>query len=814
MIETGSRLARLGLFAVLALLALVADPPKGEAAKYSVVQCGWGVGKDADWSENASERYNHSALCVPSGSDVWAGVEIRTYTRPGAGSAADSTLGRWRWKAPANTGITNVRGTWWHELRNSFQHRLGGMLPNGSFHLTHASAASRGMEAFAAGFSPAATTFESRLICARPAPKRCETNPSSAAMVRALTITLEDNVAPSLTTSGSALAGGWLRGAVQVGYSASDLGGGLRWGEVLVDGSRVGYGEHACNLVKVGGDWHGREMRPCALQGSAAHSIQTASLSDGSHSVQACVSDIAGNRSCSAARAIQVDNNPPSAPGHLKVAGGEGWRRSRNFEVNWTNPGQGSASPIAGASYRVSGPGGFDSGERYVAAAGITSLKGPELEMPGEYRMAVWLRDGVGHSSASNFATATVRFDDAPPQVAFRGFSEADVPERIRARVRDAHSGPAGGVIGYRLAGKGPWVDLPTRLEPGEVAGEADLVASFPSEQLEPGGYEFRAVATDGAGNRAETMQRLDGGRMLASGPLKAPTKLVAQLEVNGRAGAYVTAPFLSDPMVTGRLTDAAGAPLAGRELRALVAPIEGASVAPARQTVVTSVNGEFSLPLDRSTSRVVEVRFPGDAKLAAARAPDLSLRVVGTVTFRLVRKRIVTGRVLRLHGSVNARDAHIPAGGKLVAVQYFERKAKAWRPVAFTRSDSRGWFRARYRFRYITRPTTIRMRVVSLPEASWPYAPAASRPANVRVLPKKAARWAVKRRAAEKRRNASSAFKLRRSTLHAIFHGHEDSQDLRWGPGLGSRLHSQALEDPAPDRGGRGGQAGVTTDG
>lgn len=753
MLKTGSWLVRLGLIAVLGLLVLSADPPAGEAAKYSVVQCGWGVGKDADWAENASERYNHSALCVSSGSNVWAGVEIRTYTRPGAGSAADSTLGRWRWTAPANTGITNVRGTWWHELRNHFQHRLGGMLPNGSFSLTHASNTTRGMEAFAAGFSPAAATFESRLVCARPDPKRCDTNPSSAAMVRALTITLEDNAAPALSASGSALAGGWLRGAVQAGYSATDRGGGLHWGEVLIDGRRVGYGEHACNLVKVGADVHGREMRPCPLQGSAVHPVQTASLSDGAHSAQACVADFAGNRVCTAPRAIHVDNNPPAAPASLKVVGGEGWRRDGGFEVGWANPAQGSAAPIAGASYRVSGPGGFDSGERYLGAAGITSLKGPELETPGEYRVAVWLRDGAGHSSAANLAAATVRLDNRAPEVAFRGFSDTDVPERIRARVRDVHSGPAGGVISYRPAGKGAWVELPTKLEPGDVNGEADLVTSFPSEQLEPGTYEFRVVGADAVGNRAETTKRLDGRQMLAAGPLKTPTKLTAQLEADGSAGAYLTASFLAEPMVSGRLSNATGTPLAKRELRLAVAPIEGASPGVTRHTVVTGVNGEFSFPLGRSTSRVVEVRFPGDAKLAAARAPDLSLRVTGAVAFGVRKKRVVTGRALQLHGSVDTRDALVPAGGKLVTIQYFERKAKVWRPVVFTRSDSLGRFQARYRFRYITRPATIRLRAVSLPEATWPYAPAVSGPVNVRVVPKRLTRAAKRRaRAAAKR--------------------------------------------------------------
>lgn len=754
-VGTGSWTIRIGLIAVLVLLALVPNPAESRAGKYSVVQCGWGVGKDADWAENATERYNHSALCVPPGSDIWGGVEIRTYTRPAAGSAAAATTGRWRWTAPQNTLITNVRGTWWHQLFNQFQHRLGGMLPDGKFSLSHSSASSRGMEAFAAGFSPGVRTFESRLICARAESKRCDTSPSSSAMVRALTITLAESLPPAVGLSGRAVAGDWLSGGVNLNYAASDQGSGMRIVETLIDGARLGYTEHACELAQVGGVLHGRKMLPCPLHIQGTQTINTAALSDGHHMLSTCVTDFAGNRGCTPAAWIHVDNTPPAAPSNLKPIGGEGWRRSGLFEIAWENPDQGAASPITAATYRVFGPGGYDSGDLHVTGPAIARLRGPELKVAGEYRVDVRLHDQAGHSHHGHVGRTTVRFDDLPPEVGFRGFNEVGMPERIRARIADAHSGPAAGTIMYRRAGEAGWVELPTTLEAIEQPGVADLVARFPSDSLEPDRYEFRALGRDAAGNSAESSRMLDGsGPMTATGPLKTQTRLDSRLESSGGLGTHVTAPFDSRPLVTGRLTAASGAPLAGRRLRISIVPEDGARLVPARHSVTTGEAGEFHFQLERSTSRRIEVRFAGDDRLAASRAPDLDLDVAAALSLRIPRKRVVTGQVVNLRGQVETRDAVIPGRGKLVAIQYWERRARRWRPVVFARTDAAGAFRARYRFRYISRGATVKLRAVALAEPLWPYAPGVSAATSVRVLSKRRAR-ALRRAARSRARKA-----------------------------------------------------------
>ena len=155
---------------------------------------------------------------------------------------------------------------------------------------------------------------------------------------------------------------------------------------------------------------------------------------------------------------LLTDNTAPSAPRNLGVVGGgDGWRRSNSFGLEWSNPGQGVASPIAGVRYRVTGPDSYDSGVADADAdAGLEGLADLRVPAAGTYRVAVWLVDAAGNENPVASAAATLRFDDVDP-VAFLLYPEKATPELLRATVRDGHSGPAGGAIEYRrqvLAGK------------------------------------------------------------------------------------------------------------------------------------------------------------------------------------------------------------------------------------------------------------------------------------------------------------------------------------------------------------------------
>jgi hypothetical protein len=147
-----------------------------------------------------------------------------------------------------------------------------------------------------------------------------------------------------------------------------------------------------------------------------------------------------------------------------------------------------------------------------------------------------------------------------------------------------------------------------------------------------------------------------------------------------------------------------------------------------------TGRRGGFKLALRPGPSRRVTVVFRGDARLAPARRPALALRVRGAVTLGARPRALRTGGSVRLWGRVRDRGAPLPRRGKLIAIQYYEREARVWRPVLVTRSDHSGRFRARYRFRYVTGIARIRLRAVALAEEHWPYAPGVSRPVTVNV--------------------------------------------------------------------------------
>src|SRR5664279_190179 len=107
------RIAAMGI--TLAVLMLLAIAGQARAQKYEVAQCGWFVGADANWADNTgATKYRSDAYCVPpAGSDPFDGVHLKSLTRENVPAVAGTHFARWRWTAPAGTGITKVRASWW-----------------------------------------------------------------------------------------------------------------------------------------------------------------------------------------------------------------------------------------------------------------------------------------------------------------------------------------------------------------------------------------------------------------------------------------------------------------------------------------------------------------------------------------------------------------------------------------------------------------------------------------------------------------------------------------------------------------------------
>jgi hypothetical protein len=741
------RIVGLGLALALALLLLLAR--EAEAGKYSVAQCGWYVGIDAGWADTTGgAKFRPDAFCaVAPGADPFSGVHIKSFTQA-AGTVSGTRFARWRWDPPPGTGITRITGTWWQALHDGIEQRIGVMSPSGFTPFAVTSVTDANPRSFVAGFSPPAPSIEDRLLCARAETKWCSLELGSWSAVRALTITVEDNGVPSAGIGGELTAGGWRRGVQSFGFSGNDGGAGVRFGETTIDGGRIDLTEYLCQKVQVSGEWRGTRMQPCLTLVGGSATIDTTRFSDGPHTLGHCATDFAGNVGCAAPSTVLIDNNPPAHPRSAALGGGDGWRRVNDFDLSWSNPDQGPASPIWGAYWRITGPAGFDTGVKLAPGRNVASLVDRSVPAPGTYTLHLWLRDEAGNDSAASAIEVPLRLDNVAPGIAFEPTLDRDprsaLPDSVAATISDVHSGPSGGEIEYRSLGAENWAELPTKLARGGPADPARLVAAVPRD-LGPGTYLFRAEAVDGAGNTASTTRRADGTEMAlrkvavsahqrVAAASRGKTRLFARLRWRHRSGPRITVPFDVPTTLSGRLVNADGAGLAGRALRVVSRPSRGALADSRDDEVRTGPHGGFRLPLAAGTSRRITVSFAGEDGLDGSRRPGISLRVRGGVQVSASPGAVRTGQVVRFSGRVNTRGAPVPRRGKLVAIQYYESAARSWRPVLFVRSDRSGHFRARYRFRYVSGPARIRFRAVALAEERWPYSTGASSPLVIRV--------------------------------------------------------------------------------
>lgn len=743
----GSRLglARgVALGVLLALSVMLLAAAKADAGRYQVAQCGWYAGADASWGDTTGGvKFRPDAFCVPGGGDPFAGVHVKSLTRDGQSTVSGTRFASWRWTPPPGTGITAVRGTWWHALHDGMEQRLGAVNWGGGFEpFLGAGSTDTAPREFSRGFPAPVAAFEDRLLCARAESKWCSLQPGSWSSLRALTITVDDPTPPGAwMTAGTLLENGWRRGPQFVAVSGYDAGAGVRFGETRLDGARVGLTEYGCAKASIGGEWRGTRMQPCATNVSDFHWISTNAFSDGSHSLVHCTTDFAANSACAPARTIRIDNNPPAHPKAVTLAGGDGWRRTNDFDLSWQNPDQGPASPIGGASWRIVGPAGFDTGVKFAAGHDRHSLVNLSVPASGRYSLQLWLRDEAGNEAPGTAVTVPLRFDDLRPEVRF---STDQAETQVKAEVTDLYSGPANGQILYRRVDAETWAELPTKLVPGDQPGLSHLVAPMP--ELGFGTFVFRADASDAAGNAASTSLRADGTQMAirrvppphVPKPPKAPrakSRLFARLRGGHGRGESLTVPFGAPALVSGRLVRAAdGAGLGGRTLRVVSRPSRGALTPTVVTGAVTGEQGGFELRLPPGPSRRVTVAFRGDGGLEPASRRPLELRVRAGVTLRAEPESLRTGQVVRLSGRVRSKGAPIPRRGKLVAIQYLEEATGRWRPVLVTRSDHQGRFRARYRFRYVSGRAAIRLRATALAEERWPYVPGSSAPVTVRV--------------------------------------------------------------------------------
>ncbi|HWK25191.1 MAG TPA: hypothetical protein VNS09_01430 [Solirubrobacter sp.] len=386
--------------------AAIYAPAVAHAGTYEVVSCGAAGGINRAWTpfigDAASLRAEDSCSSIVGGAEDGLLAVDRI---PGPPNTPAGGEAGWRLAAPPGTRITRLTahyylgqrsaGEWLPFIRTAEGAVLQSCVPTGG-----QTTCERGSTPYSP-IGPADTfTIDTAGIdigvrCAIPS-GQCGTGASLHHVWAALygaRVQVSDQAVPSApTASGTLWRDGYHRGIETVAITASDTTG-IRATRLLVD-DQVRVSElRACDYTL---------LIPCSNGSGGALTLDTRTLADGVHNLDAVAEDPAGNMT-KVSRSITVDNEAPAAPVGLVLDGRP--RRSVNgFAVRWQLP-PGQVAPITGARWSLcpaSGTTGCVTGA--AAAAGADRLDGLAMPSAGDWDLRVWLEDAAGNSSAERAA--------------------------------------------------------------------------------------------------------------------------------------------------------------------------------------------------------------------------------------------------------------------------------------------------------------------------------------------------------------------------------------------------------------------------
>lgn len=360
----------------------------------------------------------------------------------------------------------------------------------------------------------------------------------------------------------------------------------------------------------------------------------------------------------------------------------------------------------------------------------------------GTTRVSFWARDLAGNLNDGRPGpdgkrhrppgTATVRIDTTPPTLMFGDGQDPAEPEAVVVEVKDSASGLDYGQIQIRrIGGDGPFVSLPTTVADGR------LRASIPSDDLPAGTYELRAEATDRAGNTGQTVSKEGGSAMVLELPLKRRVEVSLFHRDRKAKERSVLLKQGKGTTLVGQIRDDQSAGMAAAGLTVEERFADGSRRSVRTTGIFADGTGRFSVRLRPGPNREVRVLYDGTASDGRAASRWLRVSSRAGVALKVSPKVLRNGGRTVMRGTVKGLDAIQPAGGKLVAIQYFDPSRSRWRPVEVLRANRSGRFRYSYRFRTIASAQRILFRAVSLPEAGWPYRPSTSGPRSVIVYPR-----------------------------------------------------------------------------
>jgi hypothetical protein len=229
------------------------------------------------------------------------------------------------------------------------------------------------------------------------------------------TVTITDEQPPQITaTGGSLFAGGLVHGTLSGTISGSDNSG-VQYARVYLDGTLLAQQAYSCDFT---------QPAPCPPSTTSSQfTLDTSTLSDGPHEIQAAVADAAGNQTLGPPIQVTVDNTPPGTPTGLQVEGHAGsvWVNHPAL-IAWTNPSQPANDPVSQVNWiacpgiETSIPaGGCDSVHSQASPLGSLTFDPAQdpafaAQPQGLYTVFVWLQDTLtlqGPPAAVSFGYQT-----------------------------------------------------------------------------------------------------------------------------------------------------------------------------------------------------------------------------------------------------------------------------------------------------------------------------------------------------------------------------------------------------------------------
>ena len=274
-------------------------------------------------------------------------------------------------------------------------------------------------------------------------------------------------------------------------------------------------------------------------------------------------------------------------------------------------------------------------------------------------------------------------------------------------------------------------------LQPCPASVSSDV--AFDASGLLPGAHHLVASVLDAAGNSAPLLDRTIS--VEAAPPVVQALSSAVPGTPNGvgaTSAAVLTArwqstskprllvPFGRAETITGRLTDPGGVPIAGAQIALSSTPAMAGAAVAQMKGAVTSPSGTFVVHLPaRLSSRMIALAYTAHAgdPLPAAKA-GLQLAVKAPVSMSVAPRVAPSRGSITFHGRLLAGP--FPKGGKPVVLEARSGHG-AWLEFHVARTDRRGRFSARYRFKYAG-PVRYQFRAVCEQEADYPFATGASR--------------------------------------------------------------------------------------